>query len=176
MQKTAVQILLGLVLGAITGAIGSIVQAGIWTLPWGGLVLAGAIVVAGTWFSYEIGAIVASFAYVLAMFSVTALLFFFSPSNDVLTLAQDYRAHAWILGSVVLSVATMIGLDVIRRRRSAQRVDDDAVATRVGSEQITAEQVAGEYVSVGESATEAGTTDWAGTEPIEPKQGEAKQI
>ncbi|MBM7824857.1 FtsH-binding integral membrane protein [Arcanobacterium pluranimalium] len=156
MQKTALHILLGLCLGAITAVVGSIVQAGAWKLPWGGLVLAAAIVVAGTWFSYEIGALAASFAFALAMFSVTVVLFFFSPSNDVLALAEDYRAHAWILGSVVLSVVTMISVDVLCRRRSVQHRDDDAtqVAEQTAATQAEGTQTEATHITAEQTVTE----------------------
>ncbi|WP_124054171.1 hypothetical protein [Arcanobacterium ihumii] len=120
MKKTVAKVLLGGFLGALTSLVGAVVQAGPVNLPWLGLVLAAALVAAGTWFSYEIGKFLSSFSFALTMCFVTIAVFFLRTSNDVLALAQDYRAHAWILGSVVVSVLTMIGLDVASRRSHAK--------------------------------------------------------
>ena len=110
-----IRFVLGLLGGAIVGAIGCVVYAGPLDLPIVGLILATAIVASGAWFVLEWGRASAWGGYTVAVAAMTFFLLMRDQNTDALVVPDMWPAEVWLI--LAPFAAIVAGLVAARRRR-----------------------------------------------------------
>lgn len=110
------QVLLGVVVGLLVGALASVVHPGPVDLPWVGLVIASLLVGSGAWFILEWGKPAAWFGYLLGIVGVTFWILLAPPANDIVTAVPRWASEAWLLLAPVSALAPSA---LVRRARVA---------------------------------------------------------
>ena len=107
------QLVWGAILGFFVGILGCVVHGGLVDLPIVGLVLATAMVAAGSWFLIELGKVSAWLTYFAGVTVATFWLLLFPTGNDALVLVEYWPSEAWL---VLAPLSALVPRFVLRRR------------------------------------------------------------
>lgn len=97
----------GFLLGAIAGVLGVISHAGPVDQPLVGLVVAFALVSAGSWLAVRSGGRAGWFGYTLAVAGTTAWLMFFPSAGDIFLSTTGWASEAWLILMAIAVVSPM---------------------------------------------------------------------
>lgn len=103
MEKTK-KGMIGLVLGVVTGLFGVAAHAGFVDIAFLGLFFALVLVAAGAWFTIEWFGAISWLVYLIALFAVTAFLFFLPHAGDILITPQKWVSEVYIVLAPIAAI------------------------------------------------------------------------
>ncbi|MBR6459818.1 MAG: hypothetical protein IKS49_06680 [Actinomycetaceae bacterium] len=111
------KILIGLILGVLTGLLGVAAHAGFVDIALLGLFLALVFVAAGAWFTIEWFDTIGWLVYLIALFAVTAFLLFAPPAGDMLVTPQKWVSEAYVVLAPIAAIIPAVLVTWINSRR-----------------------------------------------------------